>query len=353
MNRTFLSQLPAHARRRQARCFRRAFTLVELLVVIAIIGILIALLLPAVQAAREAARRTQCRNNLRQVALAMQNFHSATKKFPAGAYIPRSDPSVSSTCRPNGRVNWFMKLMPYIEESALASQMDFTKLTSQAPNAQLILGRVIPGMQCPSDPAGGLRSHFYFSGGKCGGQYIAGPSTSESKSMGASYVPSGGPVRNGTAQFCYGTAVDGPYCQGGDSLGAKDAGSPGMFAAGYGIAYSIKDCTDGTSHVFLAGEQLPAISGHQMLFHSQLCIGTTQYPPNYHLTLGIVNETDAFEHNLAKLDPIENAGFKSQHQGGLHMAMTDGSTHLVGDTIDYYVWALLGARADGKSLKLP
>jgi hypothetical protein len=221
----------------------------------------------------------------------------------------------------------------------------------------MILGRLVPGMQCPSDPAGGLQSHIRFFGGGCTGKYIAGPaSTNAYTSMGASYVPSGGPVIYYTRSYCYGTiptqANPSPYCAEGEQSGYKNFGSPGMFTSGWSIAYGIKDCTDGTAHVFLAGEQLPANALHQMLFHNVLNIGSTNYPPNYHLIQGIKNEINAFETNT-NLGNIENSGFKSSHQGGVHMAMTDSSVHFVNDSIDYLVWALLGARRDGKPLSLP
>ena len=79
-----LVELPVVSKRK-----RGAFTLVELLVVIAIIGILVALLLPAIQAAREAARRTQCRNNLKNIGLAIHNFHDTYKMFPTGGTITK------------------------------------------------------------------------------------------------------------------------------------------------------------------------------------------------------------------------------------------------------------------------
>ena len=95
---------------------RRAFTLVELLVVIAIIGILIALLLPAIQAARESARRSQCINNIKQLALSLLNYHTAKKTFPAGARRPV--PSGVGCLAIYACHNWFTYSLPFIEENS-------------------------------------------------------------------------------------------------------------------------------------------------------------------------------------------------------------------------------------------
>src|SRR5205823_11356058 len=100
-------------RRLARRWSRSAFTLVELLVVIAIIGVLVALLLPAVQASREASRRTKCTNNLKQLALAMQNHHDVYGKLPlAGTTVPV-------------RQSWVSQLWPFFELGTLASQYNF------------------------------------------------------------------------------------------------------------------------------------------------------------------------------------------------------------------------------------
>jgi len=98
---------------------RRGFTLVELLVVIAIIGILIALLLPAVQAAREAARRSQCTNNLKQMGLALHNYHDVQRSFPLGAYAGPVTP-VNLTGS-----NWRTALLPYLEQGTVYSKLSF------------------------------------------------------------------------------------------------------------------------------------------------------------------------------------------------------------------------------------
>src|SRR5438105_8446614 len=101
---------------------RAGFTLVELLVVIAIIGVLVALLLPAVQSARESSRRTKCTNNLKQLALAMHNFHDTNGRLPfAGSTVPV-------------RQSWVSQLWPYCEQQGAAGSYDYNKGFHEVPN---------------------------------------------------------------------------------------------------------------------------------------------------------------------------------------------------------------------------
>jgi len=133
---------------------RAGFTLVELLVVIAIIGILIALLLPAVQAAREAARRTQCTNNLKQIALALHNYHDSLKVFPpsstsgfgAGVWnYPGTGPT-----HPSIHLHSFASLLlPYLEQGNVAGQIDYN-VSALDPANRAMASLVLPFYRCPS-----------------------------------------------------------------------------------------------------------------------------------------------------------------------------------------------------------
>lgn len=122
------------------RAERAGFTLIELLVVIAIIAVLIALLLPAVQSAREAARRSQCVNNLKQLGLAMHNYHDVNNSFP-GVYV-------------DGACNAHVAILPFLEGMALANAYNYGLNWAEAANTTV--GRTsVSGFQCPSNPDAG------------------------------------------------------------------------------------------------------------------------------------------------------------------------------------------------------
>jgi prepilin-type N-terminal cleavage/methylation domain-containing protein/prepilin-type processing-associated H-X9-DG protein len=126
---------------------RRGVTIIELLVAIAIISMLAALLLPAVQQAREAARRTQCTNNLKQLALAAQNFHAAQDKFPSGGH-----PAVGNS-PPTGGTNVFVELLTYIDQANLYDQWDRDdNYKNVVGGTDAIQAQVINILLCPSDP---------------------------------------------------------------------------------------------------------------------------------------------------------------------------------------------------------
>lgn len=127
---------------------RRGFTLIELLVVIAIIAVLVALLLPAVQQAREAARRTQCKNNLKQLGLAVHNYQTAHRVFPPGAAV---DLSVTSTGN-NGSWGVHGRLLPFIEQGNTYDNVDLTIAWDFQTS---IDGLKIDTYSCPSDPGAG------------------------------------------------------------------------------------------------------------------------------------------------------------------------------------------------------
>src|SRR5690606_14630414 len=134
--------------------------------VIAIIAILIALLLPAVQQAREAARRTQCKNNMKQIGLAMHNYHDVYNTFPPG-YITRTpcdSAAVWDGCNAGelGLYSWGAFILPYIDQAPLFNLLNVGDVTLEQnlanPTTRQALQQPMPGFQCPSDPGPGLNS---------------------------------------------------------------------------------------------------------------------------------------------------------------------------------------------------
>ena len=129
---------------------RAGFTLIELLVVIAIIAVLIALLLPAVQQAREAARRTQCKNNLMQIGLALQNYMMGHEVLPPGTQNV-SGPIVSKEDAAQYHMGWITQILPYVEQQNVYHHIDFTQ-SVYAPANTSVRVRPIHMLICPSDP---------------------------------------------------------------------------------------------------------------------------------------------------------------------------------------------------------
>jgi prepilin-type N-terminal cleavage/methylation domain-containing protein/prepilin-type processing-associated H-X9-DG protein len=130
---------------------RRGFTLIELLVVIAIIGILIGLLLPAVQKVREAAARIKCTNNLKQIGLALHNYHDANNRFPPGYVDGNTDPNSTPDNDVGPGWGWATFLLPYVEQDNLFKQINLSQPVGAGVNAQVSL-QPLTIYQCPSDP---------------------------------------------------------------------------------------------------------------------------------------------------------------------------------------------------------
>jgi len=314
--------------------FRAAFTLVELLVVIAIIGILVALLLPAVNSARESARRLQCTNNLRQIALAAHNFHSAQNRFPTGVESQEPPRIYGSGIR-----IWGHAVLPYLEETVIDNYADYDVGQGKADwyinNAVTNSTRIMTYI-CPSDEVGSIDFP---------GENIFEWTRS-----------------NYTACF----SADGIFAEPGanhnvDSLHNKSflnpsvrSGLRGLFNVN--VKKTVKSVEDGTSKTVAFSELISGPDRTQDLrgywwgyfgsFHTHMRMPNTSLPDRL-FGGSCFPEKSPCQPNASGWSAVVVAA-RSYHVGGVNVAFADGSMHFVTDSIDRLAWIGIGSINGGE-----
>jgi prepilin-type N-terminal cleavage/methylation domain-containing protein/prepilin-type processing-associated H-X9-DG protein len=338
------------------RCSRRGFTLIELLVVIAIIGVLVGLLLPAVQKVREAAARIQCQNNLKQMGLALHNYHDVYNKIPPGGAGPGNAPGDSPTnyfmALPAGTPNnhaWAYRLLPFIEQDNLFRNdlpnlpgyfysKSASGVPTNYPQHYTALTTPVKIYRCPSS---GHSDH---------GQMYA-PAFSDDQAYDdfatLEYVGIAGSDR-----FVDTSRNNQPMPIGGMMYRQSDLG--------------LKDATDGTSNTMVIGEYSGLTAQqHYNAFQSTSDNTTTwdlgydvpphcwswkmiAYPPNSPYFYGPYTPGSSLDVGKPILNvPICKNALKSPHTGGINVLYLDGSVHFVPNSIDMEVYKNLADRADG------
>lgn len=325
------------------------FTLVELLVVIAIIGVLMALLLPAVQAAREAARGTQCRNHLKQMGLALHNYHDANGTFPPGVISKLANPTwvlpagdcVSAPTDLGPGWSFFARMLPFMEEGNFYDTINFD-LPLTDPLNESARQTVVGAYRCPSDPGPELIEIY-----DCGSPpSAANTPTVMTDGASTSYVGSLGGAKTG------GNPNDGCY---------EFQPFNGIFHRNKAI--KIVDITDGTSYTVGIGERhsgfvrtawAGVVAGQEVLFNFDMM--PEQYKPalppcqNWRPTItGVV----AHSRQSAFNDPTGSpGGFVSPHPGGANFLFMDGSARMLRNSLPREVMWRLCTRNNAETVSI-
>jgi prepilin-type N-terminal cleavage/methylation domain-containing protein len=318
----------------------RGFTLIELLVVIAIIAILIALLLPAVQQAREAARRTECKNKLKQLGLAMHNYLDTFSVFPyASTFTDNNVPNATESGILRGnKHNWFEFILPYIDQAPLYNQMNFSVHNTSAPNRALFENKIFPAMACPSNPSANSLKRAD------GNNY----NDVGFGSMGGMYRPVGGTMHTGGNSTSKDCTTANSFCsntKGGINGGwnggpqTNNASVAAMFARGV-TKFNTAHITDGMSNTLMLGETKP----HYNQFGSILAFNV----PTSHFFLKINSSFLEAQIAVDGIDWGNGVGHASYHEGGAQFVLADGSVRFLSENVDYETYCHLGDRADGK-----
>jgi hypothetical protein len=284
---------------------------VELLVVIAIIGVLIALLLPAVQAAREASRRAQCKNNLKQIGLALHNYESSRRAFPPGfvsVAAATNEPGIGSGW------GWAAHILPYLEEASLKIDLKKSITDPMHDNVRMMPLSIF---RCPSDSP------------EAPTFVVKDQSGSELTQVAfANYVGVGGTF---------------------EVTAYPDSGL-GVLFRNRGIKF--KEITDGTSHTIMVSErasrQSPQTTWVGAVTDAVVPPKNASYDEEGPPVLVLTNTGEAAEERVPNntLNHVEDSN--SEHPQGVHLMFCDGSVQAINNDIDPVVWEALGTRAGGE-----
>lgn len=323
---------------------KKGFTLIELLVVIAIIAILIALLLPAVQQAREAARRSQCKNNLKQIGLALHNYHETAGTLPPGIVNTTWAGSATPLPAASNQFAWSLMILPFLDQAPLYKKFITTSPLVTTPNNLTLAAEILTAYRCPSDT----------------GEEQTAQHSTLATIMGTSNYP--------------GNFGNGDPNQAIDPVTNQARVCQGIF--GQNTKVRIRDIKDGTSNVIVVGERrmgrtcnavdtggLMGKSGAAYPITSACTFwaGTaddTAFVTVVGTTTNEVPNPDSADPNLVikiKLPSTlhqddSSTGFNSYHTGGAHFLLGDGTVRFITENVNTQTYINLSRRSDGATL---